>query len=123
MTTETNYHNDAYASSSIGKLPISSLNGMLFLDHTDISHITANGSYTLIHCDNGSQHIISKNLHTVERYLPVTFFRCHHSHIIHLIKVVRFLRTSGYRVELNNGVQIEVSRRRKTAFMEAMKRY
>jgi two-component system, LytTR family, response regulator len=88
--------------------------GTLLIKQEDIVHVEANGSYSIIHMNDKQTHLVTKNLKAMEELLhPSIFFRCHNSHIIHLHKIKKVLKTDGCFLELEDGSVIEVSRSKK----------
>jgi two-component system LytT family response regulator len=53
--------------------------------------------------------------------LPVKeFFRVHKSHLINIKKVKKYVRQDGYFVEMEDGSQVEIARRKKDEFLQTM---
>ena len=99
------------------RLPISTLDGLLFFDIKDIVHLEANSNYTTIYFNNRPKLIASKTLKDFEELLPADiFFRTHHSHLINLILLKRYIKGDGGQIELQNGNYADVSRRKKMSF-------
>ena len=100
------------------KIAVSTLDGLLFFNITDIIHLEARSSnYTTIHFVNKSKLTASRTLKDFEELLPDhIFFRPHHSHIINLYYIKRYLKGDGGQVEMVNGNYIDVSRRKKMTF-------
>ncbi|MEI9957458.1 MAG: LytTR family DNA-binding domain-containing protein [Ferruginibacter sp.] len=48
------------------------------------------------------------------------FFRTHHSHIINLGFIKRYIKGDGGQIELQNGTYVDVSRRKKDDFLKAI---
>ncbi|HYG53154.1 MAG TPA: LytTR family DNA-binding domain-containing protein [Flavobacteriales bacterium] len=100
------------------KLSIPVKEGVLFLNQDDIVRIEGSGSYSYIYMDNKEKHLVSKSLKELSDNLnEELFFRCHNSHIIHIGKVKKFIRTDGNFVQMEDGSMAEVSRTRKDEFM------
>lgn len=110
-----------FAKTQLNKLAIPTLEGLLFYDINDIVHLEANSNYTIIYFTDNTKITASKTLKEFDELLPENiFFRTHHSHIINLTLIKRYIRGNGGRIELQNGVVIEVSRRKKEAFLHAI---
>jgi two-component system, LytTR family, response regulator len=110
-----------FAKKQLNKLAIPTLEGLLFYDLKDIVHLEATSNYTIIYFTDNSKIIASKTLKEFDELLPEdTFFRTHHSHIINLTFIKRYIRGNGGQIELQNGTLIEVSRRKKEAFLQAI---
>ncbi|MBK7123182.1 MAG: response regulator [Chitinophagaceae bacterium] len=105
----------------LNKLAIPTLEGLLFFDINDIIHLEANSNYTLIHFTGTPKITASKTLKEFEDILPESiFFRTHHSHLINLNYIKRYIKGDGGQIELQNGNFVDVSRRKKEAFLKAI---
>jgi two-component system LytT family response regulator len=51
---------------------------------------------------------------------PQGFFRIHHSHMIQLDKIVKYVKGSGGYVVMKNGTSLDVSARRKDEFLKKL---
>jgi two-component system, LytTR family, response regulator len=103
------------------KLAIPTLEGLLFYDINDIMHLEANSNYTNIHFTNKTKITASKTLKDFEELLPGdTFFRTHHSHLINLNFIKRYIKGDGGQIELQNGAYVDVSRRKKEEFLKVI---
>lgn len=105
----------------LNKLAIPTLEGLLFFDISDIVHLEANRNYTNIFFSNKTKIIASKTLREFEDLLPGdTFFRIHHSHLINLNYIKKYIRGEGGQIELQNGTFVDVSRRKKEEFLKVI---
>ena len=105
----------------LNKLAIPTLEGLFFYDINDVVHLEANSNYTNIHFSNKTKIIASKTLKEFEELLPEEiFFRTHHSHLINLNYIKRYIKGDGGQIELQNGVYVDVSRRKKEEFLKAI---
>lgn len=103
------------------KIAISTLDGLLFFDIKDIIHLEAHGNYTTIYFNNRSKIIASRTLKDFEDLLPADiFFRTHHSHLINLNFIKRYIKGDGGQIELQDGCYVDVSRRKKEDFLNAI---
>ncbi|MFT5822586.1 MAG: two-component system LytT family response regulator [Crocinitomix sp.] len=86
--------------------------GLVFISITDISYLKGESNYTVVHC-NQNRYMVSKTLKDFEETLnPKLFLRVHKSYLVHIEKVVRYMKTSGYLV-LQDDKEIPVSRRKR----------
>lgn len=110
-----------YGKAFLNKIAIPSLEGLLFFNTSDIVHLEASRNYTTIYFQNAPKLIATKTLKDFEDMLPTDiFFRTHHSHLINLNYIKRYIRGDGGQIEMQDGAYIEVSRRKKEDFLKAM---
>ena len=100
------------------KIAIPSLEGLDFVDVKDILRCEADRNYTTIYTVTGETFLFSKTLKEFEKFLPVDlFFRPHHSHLVNLQQIKKYIRGMGGEIVLNNGTHVPVSRSKKDALM------
>lgn len=105
------------------KMSISALDGIYFINIKDIIRCEAEDNYTHIHLKNGEKITASKTIKTYEDLLAgVNFYRVHKSHLINLNYMRKFVKGDGGYLVMDDSKKIEVSRRRRPAFMERMRR-
>lgn len=103
------------------KLAIPTLEGLFFYDINDVVRLEANSNYTNIFFSNNTKILASKTLKEFEELLPEDiFFRTHHSHLINLNYIKRYIKGDGGQIELQNGSFVDVSRRKKEEFLKAI---
>ena len=106
---------------ALNKIAIPTLDGLLFFDINDIIHLEAQSNYTIIYFHNHPKLIASRTLKEFEDLLsPEIFFRPHHSHIINLNYIKRYLKGDGGQIEMQNGNYVDVARRKKEEFMKVI---
>ena len=106
------------------KIAISSLDSISLIDTSDILFFEALGGATAVHLTGGKKLTASKTLKEFEDLLQDQFFfRIHHSYLIHLRHIVKYIKGEGGSVLMNNNTELEVSRRKKAAFMEMLASY
>ena len=88
----------------------------------DISLFEIVGNYTRVYFD-GNKPLLYKSLNQVEEKLPdTTFFRCNRQQIIntnHIKNVVPWF-SGKLKLEMDNGEEVEISRRQSQSFKERM---
>jgi two-component system, LytTR family, response regulator len=103
------------------KIPVPSLRGLQFVVVTDILYLSSEGSYTLIYLNKADHLVSSKPLGDYEQLLSeLHFFRIHHSTIINLSHIGEYRKGEGGSVILSNGTELDVSKRRKKDFLNAI---
>jgi two-component system LytT family response regulator len=109
---------------NMSKLAIASANSIELIDHTDILYFEARGSSCCVFLHNGKKIIASKTLKDFEELLnDHFFFRIHHSYLVNLQHVVKYIKGEGGSVLICNNTELEVSRRKKTDFMQVLAAY
>ena len=110
-----------YPKKQFAKLAIPTLEAILFFNIADIIHLEANSNYTNIHFVTNPKVTASKTLKEFEELLPAdTFFRTHHSHLINLNYIKRYIKGDGGQIELTNGTLVDVSRSKKEEFLKVI---
>ena len=105
------------------KMSISALDGIYFVNIRDIVRFEAEDNYTHIFLHNGERITASKTIKSYEDLLtPFNFYRVHKRHVINLNFMRKFVKGDGGYLIMDDGIKIEVSRRRRPAFMEQMRR-
>lgn len=103
------------------KLAVPTLSDILFIPIADIMYLNSDNNYTTIHLSNKQQIISSKNLGYYEEILDEqSFFRVHNSYIVNIRKIEKFIKGKAGYIEIENGLRIEVSMRRRNALLELL---
>ncbi|MCB0572897.1 MAG: response regulator transcription factor [Phaeodactylibacter sp.] len=103
------------------QLTISSSDGFHFIDIASIIRINGDGNYSTFYLQGGERVIASKNLKTYEELLPAgQFIRTHQSHIVKLSCIKKLLLQEGSLLQLADGSEVPLSRRKKEAVMAAL---
>jgi two-component system LytT family response regulator len=103
------------------KLSFHTLQGVIYLEESEIIMVTGMGSYCMINTVSSEKITISKAIGQVEEILSADrFFRCHNSRIVNLDYITRFSSKGGYSVILKDGSSVEVSRRSKDKLLAVL---
>jgi two-component system LytT family response regulator len=107
------------AQQGLKKIHISTEKGVYFLEPEEIIYCTSDGSYCELFLTDGSKLVSSKSIGEFEKLLSEKgFFRIHHSSLINVHHLKKFSKVDGGFVEMVNGAELAVSRRKKDEFME-----
>jgi len=118
---ETLLHNLIDEKNVHNRIAIPSLEGLQFIEITDIIYLEAESNYSFIYLQNATRITVSKTLKDFEELLPShTFVRIHHSYIINKNHVRKYLKGEGGQVLMSNGKLLDVARRKKEDFMKAI---
>jgi two-component system, LytTR family, response regulator len=123
-TVQTLVYNLTQAGSAANmKICIPTLKGFQVVSINDIVCCEADNSYTNFFLADGSRICSAKTLLDYEILLQESsFIRVHKSYLINLQHIKEYRRGDGGTVTMNNGMEIEVSRRKKEAFLEQVKK-
>jgi two-component system, LytTR family, response regulator len=106
---------------NFNKIAVHTLQGLLFFNICDIIHLEAQSNYTILHFLNSPKLTASRTLKEFEDILPHDiFFRPHHSHLINLNFIKKYIKGDGGQIEMQNGDYIDVSRRKKEEFLKVI---
>jgi two-component system, LytTR family, response regulator len=100
------------------KIALPSIEGLLFINESDIVHCEANGRYTILYLVDGKKLTVTRTLKEIEALLsPRQFFRVHHSHVVNLKRIIKYHRRHGGIAELTDGSLVDVSSSRKDTLL------
>jgi two-component system, LytTR family, response regulator len=103
----------------VERIALTTSEGLIFKNINDIIYCEADRNYTNIHLLSNEKLLVSKTLKEIEETLNGSgFFRAHHSHLINVTHIERYVRGDGGYVIMKNGENITVARKRKEALLE-----
>lgn len=104
------------------KIAVNTQEAVHLIELNDIIRLEASSNYTNLYFADGKHLLASKTLGEFEQMLPDNnFFRVHHSSIINLKHVKRYLKSDGGSIEMSDGAFVDISRRKKEDFLEIIK--
>ncbi len=110
-------------SSAQVQIALPSTGGMTIVKVEEILYLRSDRQYTLFFLKSGAQIMTSKNLGEYEDLLPEHhFLRVHHSAMINLGEVKKYIRGDGGQAVMSNGDLIDISKRKKEAFLKHFSR-
>ena len=105
----------------VNKIAIPTLEGLQMILVESIINCEADRNYTIINTKNKLKIVASKTLKEVEELLEdYPFIRVHHSHIVNLNEVERYVKGEGGYLLMSNGSNIDVSRSRKEFLLKKL---
>ena len=103
------------------KIALPTSEGLTFINVHDIIRCQADGSYTHFFFKSQKKLLVSKKIKEYEELLsPYNFVRVHHSHLVNLDEVTKYVRGDGGYVVMSDGETVYVSKRKKEDFMSAL---
>jgi two-component system, LytTR family, response regulator len=104
------------------QLCIPSIKGFQVVQISDIIYCEAENTYTCIHFKDNKKILASRPLMDYELLLQDSlFFRIHKSSLVNMKHIKEYQKGEGGIVVMSNGKELEVSRRKKDAFISTMK--
>jgi two-component system LytT family response regulator len=96
------------------KIALPERKGLQLIPYAEILRIEARSSYSRIYFSNGATLVVAKVLRWFETQLDAnSFIRIHRAHLINRDYINQY---SQGKILLNNGVWLDVSRRKRTSF-------
>jgi len=104
------------------KLALPTSDGLVFVKVNDILYCEASSNYTEIIMTDNRKYIVSRTLKEYDDMLgEQNFFRIHHSYLINLNGIKKYVRGDGGYVVMNNEKSLQVSKRKKEGFLSRIK--
>ena len=95
--------------------------GLEFIAIRPITRIESSSNYSRLYFEDGKSLVVTRLLKDFESLLtPYDFFRVHHSHLVNLKQIRRYIRGEGGQVVMLNGEVIDVARRKKEEFLKLL---
>ncbi len=103
------------------RIGLPTADGMLFVKIQDVIRCEADGNYTRVFLADSQELLISRPLKAYDKLLSKhNFFRIHHSHLINLNHVVRYIRGEGGHVITSDNSSVIVARSKKEALLKRL---
>ena len=88
---------------------------------SNILYCESDNNYTIFHLKDKKKIMVSRTLKEYDTILSENnFFRIHQSYLINIAEVTKYTKGEGGYISLSNNKHLDVSRRRKQAFIEAI---
>jgi two-component system, LytTR family, response regulator len=106
------------------RLAVPTLEGLIMINTDEILYCESDSAYCRVFFTNqGRPLVISKVLKEVEEVLQgEDFCRIHHSYLINMRFVEKYIRGEGGEVVMSNGIHLPVSRTRKQDFLSLLEK-
>jgi two-component system LytT family response regulator len=102
-------------------LTIPTSDGLQFINIDNIVYLEASDNYSNIYLSTNQKFLVSRTLKDFEELLPADIFiRIHHSTIVNKFYVDKYIRGEGGQVVMRNGNVLDVSKRKKSDFLQAI---
>ena len=103
------------------KISFSTQQAIHFINPAIILYGESHSNYTTLYFIDNSKMVVSKTLKEVEEMLVnYNFYRIHHSYVINLKQVNRYVKIDGGFIEMTDGKQLPISRQKKEEVMKIL---
>jgi two-component system LytT family response regulator len=103
------------------KLPFATQDGITFVKPEHIARCESSSNYTTLYFTDKAKLIVSKTLKEVEELLqPHGFLRVHHSHLLNVQQVSRYVKAEGGYIEMSDGTLVPIARQRKDLVLSVL---
>lgn len=111
------------AKPALQRIALTTNDGMLFVSTADILYCEAESNYTSVVLSH-KKILVSKTLKEIDEALAGTeFYRIHHSFLINLNHIQKYVRGDGGYVMMSDGKAVSISRSRRQEFMEMFSKF
>lgn len=106
----------------VSRIALPTLEGLQIIPVDTIVYCTSSSNYTSITLKDTQKLLISRTLKEIEEMLEEEhrFLRVHHSHLVNLHEVKKYIRGEGGSLLMSNGATIDVSRSRKEMLLKQL---
>ncbi|HEY4063854.1 MAG TPA: LytTR family DNA-binding domain-containing protein [Puia sp.] len=96
------------------RIALPTFEGLQLIALSDIISCTARSNYTILQLKEKQTLTVSRTLKEIEEILEESgFLRIHHSHLVQINEIRKYIRGEGGSVVMSNGVHLDVSKSRK----------
>jgi two-component system LytT family response regulator len=108
-------------SSSTQKVALPTMEGLQLIAIDSIIYCASESNYTRIYLKQKEKIIVSRTLKDIEQMLDeYSFIRVHHSYLINLPEVEKYIKGEGGYLIMSDGSTVDVSRSRKEILMQKL---
>jgi len=106
---------------SINKIALPTMDGLQMVPVDSIINCTSDRNYTYIFLKGNVKIVVSKILKEIEEMLEgYSFIRVHHSHIVNLNEITKYVKGEGGYLIMSDGSSVDVSRSRKEILLQKL---
>ncbi len=106
---------------SFEKIALPAFDGVIFVKIKDIIRCESDRNYSIFYLKSKEKILVTRTLKEFDEMLSSqNFYRAHHSHLINLAYVKKYIKGEGGSVIMEDGTEVEVARRRKEGLMSIL---
>ncbi len=107
--------------SAVQKIALPTMEGLQMIDVGDIISCASDSNYTILLLKNKQKIIVSRTLKEIEEMLEeYSFLRVHHSYLVNLNEVEKYIKGEGGYLIMSDGSSVDVSRSRKEMLLKKL---
>ncbi len=105
----------------ISRIALPTIEGLQLIALSDIIACNARSNYTVLQLKGNKTLTVSRTLKEIEEMLDESgFLRIHHSHLVQLNEINKYIRGEGGSVVMSNGTHLDVSKSRKEELLKQL---
>ncbi len=111
--------NVSHARQGLQKIALPTLEGYELVQAESIVRCESDSNYTVVYFKNAPKMVVSKTLKEIEELLEGHhFFRVHHSYLVNLNEIKKYVKGDGGYLVMSDNVSVSVSRSKKDALLK-----
>jgi two-component system LytT family response regulator len=104
-----------------GQIALPTFEGLQMVNIDTIISCTSHSNYTKVHLKKGHYLVVSKTLGDVEELLKeYAFIRVHHSHLVNINEIDKWIKIDGGHLVMSDGSRVEVSRHKRDLLIKRL---
>ena len=108
-------------SGNFNKIALPTMDGFQLEKVNNIVYCQAEETYCKIFTNRNEAILVARTLKNIEEMLPdEIFFRIHKSYLVNMNYIKSYSKSEGYRIMLENGIELDVATRRNEEFIKAL---
>ncbi len=113
-----------HTNNSIQRIALPTMEGLQLVPVSSIISCASEGNYTIFLMKDKQKIVVSRPLKEVEEMLTEhSFFRVHHSYIVNMNEIEKFIKTDGGYLIMSDGSSVDVSRSKKDVLLKKLLPY
>lgn len=110
-----------HSNSSLGKIAMPTMEGLQMISVDSIISCESDSNYTIVSMKNKSKLVVSRTLKDIEEMLEESgFVRVHHSYLVNLNEIEKYVKGEGGYLVMSDGATIDVSRSKKEILLKKL---
>jgi two-component system LytT family response regulator len=103
------------------RIALPTMEGLQIIAPASIISCASSSNYTILSLKENQKLMISRTLKEIEEMLePYSFLRVHHSHLVNLAEIRKYVRGEGGNLIMSDGSSIDVSRSKKESLLKKL---